>query len=439
MSAQGSTLDSLVSPYGLVSRLSRLPVADGEPRFAIYSGSLGNPGRVLDEHPHWSHDPTMGNVDGAGGDLDPARASFLAVAESLERYSSCAWRSERMIWASAAELGDEALPPHAWPHCSPAELADPKCVLVAPDSHAPMRWVQGWSLTRRRPVYVPAVLVWLKNPPQARAERFTHTVSTGCSVHTDPVAAVVGGLQEIVERDALTLMWLHRMRLPRLVFAEDSLAEPHREAVRRGRVPHLETRIFDATTDLGIPVLYGLQLADHDRPLSQLVAATCEADPGRAIAKLYREMASVRVALRTMASGERAFAEETISVVAGALAMGGREKRHRFGFLLDGPRPQRRLEDLPRPPGTEPPVVLKWLLEKLHPAGCEVIVVDITTDEALQAGATAVRVLVPQLMPLSFDRHGRYLAHPRLWQAPAAMGHPCLPEAELNPDPQPFA
>jgi ribosomal protein S12 methylthiotransferase accessory factor len=344
-----------------------------------------------------------------------------------------------MIWATAEELGDEAIPADQWPHCSAAELADPRCSLVAPDKHAPMRWVQGWSLTRRRLVYVPSVLVWLKNPPQSRAERFTHSVSTGCSVHTDPVAAVVGGLMEIVERDALTLMWLHRMRLPRLVFDNESIGQQHREAVRRGQVPHLETQIFDATTDLGIPVLYGIQLAEHDRHLSQLVAATCDADAGRAIAKLYREMASVRVALRTMASGERAFADEAISVVAGALAMGGKEKRQRFDFLLDGPRPQRRIEDLPAPPGTQPPVVLNWLLDRLHPAGCEVIVVDITTDEAIQVGATAVRVLVPQLMPLSFDRHGRYLAHPRLWRAPAAMGHPCLAEDALNPDPQPFA
>jgi ribosomal protein S12 methylthiotransferase accessory factor len=131
MPANGSTLDSLVSPYGLVSRLSRLPVADGEPRFSIYSGSQGNPGRVLDAHPHWSHDPTMGNVDGAGGDIDPAQASFLAVAESLERYSSCAWRPERMIWATAEELGDEAIPADQWPHCSAAELADPRLLVAA--------------------------------------------------------------------------------------------------------------------------------------------------------------------------------------------------------------------------------------------------------------------------------------------------------------------
>ena len=53
--------------------------------------------------------------------------------------------------------------------------------------------------------------------------------------------------------------------------------------------------------------------------------------------------------------------------------------------------------------------------------------------------AVVVKVLVPGLMPVSFDQHARYLAHPRLYEAPARMGHPVTPEADLNPLPQPFA
>jgi ribosomal protein S12 methylthiotransferase accessory factor len=379
----------------------------------------------------------MGNIDGAGGDLDPERAAFLAVAESLERYSSCAWRPERMIWASATELGADLA---CWPSCSAAELEDPACTLVAQDPDGPMRWVEGWSLTHGRPVYVPAMLVWLKNAPQSRAERFTHMVSTGCATHTDPVAAVVSGLLEVVERDAITLAWLHRLRLPRLEPAPGELTPAELSAIERGTVAHIRTELFDATTDLGVPVVYGVQLADHDPVLSQLVSATCDPDPGRAVAKLYREAASVRIALRSMiATGDRDYAEDAISVVSGALKMGRRERRPRFDFLLAGDRPTRTLADLPRPRSTEPTVVLRWLLERLTAKGCEVIVVDVSTDEAAQAGSTVVHVLVPQLMPLSFDPHARYLAHPRLYQGPALMGHPVCAEAQLNPDPQPFA
>ncbi|MFC7479479.1 hypothetical protein ACFQX7_04670 [Luedemannella flava] len=66
-------------------------------------------------------------------------------------------------------------------------------------------------------------------------------------------------------------------------------------------------------------------------------------------------------------------------------------------------------------------------------------VVDLTSDEALRAGMTVVRTVIPRLQPLSFSYRARYLGHPRLYRAPARMGHPTRSEAELNPWPQPFA
>lgn len=439
----------LASPYGLVNRVTRLPVAEGEPDFPIFTASLGNPGEVLREQTGWEHNPSSGNFDGAGGDLDPERAAHLAVAESLERYSSCARDPEQIIWATAAELGEDAVTSDRWPRCSPAELADPRSGLVATDPGGPMRWVRGWSFTRNRPVYVPAVQVWLKNPVESMAERFVHPVSTGCAAHSDPAAAVVNGILEIVERDAIALTWLQRLRLPRLEFDPAELAPEFRAFVERGSSPHLRTQLYDATTDLGIPVIYGVQLADDDRVIAQLVAATAELDPGKGIAKLYREASSLRIALRHMAkaaekdaataSGTPMAEEDIVSVVDGALLSGPLSQRHRFDFLLEGDRPVHGLRDLPRAPSEEPLPALAWLLSRLHARGCEVIGVDLTTDEAAQVGATVVRMLIPELMPLSFVHRARYLAHPRLYAAPAAMGHPVRGEADINPHPQPFA
>ncbi|MFE9367949.1 YcaO-like family protein [Streptomyces sp. NPDC006978] len=432
-------MGKLVSPYGLVSRLTWLPVTEGEPDFQVYSGSLGNPGAVLASQSAWSHDPTSGNFDGAGGALDRETAAHLAAAESLERYSSIAWDPRGMIWATAAELGKDAIPPWDWPTCSPAELADPRCGLIPADPAVPLRWVEGWSFTRGRKVYVPAVQVYLKCSPESAAERHVHPASTGCATHADPLAAVANGLLEVVERDSIALTWLQRLRLPRLEVDLDELSAEQRAFVKRGTSENVRTLLFDATTDLGIPVVYGVQLADHDRDLAQLVVATCDSDPGKAVAKLYREAASLRIALRSMAgrSNRPERPEDTVSVIDGALLAGPRDQRHKFDFLLEGERPVHRFSELPRPSvGADP---LPWLLERMAAAGYEVVVVDLTTDEARQVGATVVRVMVPQLMPLSFAHRARYLAHPRLYDAPRAMGHPVHDEAGINPHPQPFA
>ncbi|MGY1435823.1 YcaO-like family protein [Streptomyces reniochalinae] len=439
-------MGDLVSPYGLVSGAIRLPGSPGDPDFPIFTASLGDPGHVLTGHEDWDLGAEHGNFDGAGGDLSPERAALLAVAESLERYSSCARDADRYRWATAEELGDEAVPLDAWPRLSAAELAAGGHGLVGPDPTAPMRWVRGWSFTRRRPVWVPAVHVWLKNPPEALGERVSHPVSTGCAVHTDVTSAVVNGLLEVVERDSIALTWLQRLRLPRLTLDVERLTPKQRQFVERADNPHVRTQLFDATTDLGIPVIYGVQLADSDPALAQVVAATCDPDPGEAVAKLYREAASLRIALRhhittsaTTETGADGGAEQLVNVVGGAAEAGPVAARDRFSFLLEGERGERPLSALPRPAATDPHTVLSWLLRRLHARGCEVVAVDLTTDEARQVGATAVRVAVPQLMPLSFVHRARYLGHPRLYEAPRAMGHPVLSEDEITPLPQPFA
>ncbi|MFE4368023.1 YcaO-like family protein [Streptomyces sp. NPDC056835] len=432
-------MGKLVSPYGLVSRLTWLPVTEGEPDFPVYTGSLGNPGAVLATQSEWTHDASSGNFDGAGGALDRETAAHLAAAESLERYSSCAWSPQDMIWATAAELGADAIPPWEWPNLSEAELSDPRCGLVPTDPRMPLRWVEGWSFARGRKVYVPAVQVYLKCSPESAAERHVHPVSTGCATHSDPLAAIANGLLEVVERDSIALTWLQRLRLPRLEFTLDELPAEYRAYVERASCESIRTLLFDATTDLGIPVVYGVQLADHDRDLAQLVVATCDTDPAKAIAKLHREAASLRIALRSHAgrhSGPED-PEDTVSVIGGALLAGKRGQRDRFDFLLEGDRPVRSLSGLARPPADA--AELPWLLERLSKAGCEVVVVDLTTDEARQVGATVVRVMVPQLMPLSFAHRARYLGHRRLYDAPRAMGHPVSDEAGVNPNPQPFA
>jgi ribosomal protein S12 methylthiotransferase accessory factor len=442
-------MSRLVSPFGLVSRVTELPVTEGEPEFAIFSASLGNPGEALDVQQGWTHDAVSGNFDGAGGALDRGLAAHLSVAESLERYSSTSWDPAELVWATAEEMGEDGIAPARFPRCSDTELADPRSGLVASDPRVPLRWVRGWSLTAHRPVHVPAAAVYLRFPPESPSERFLHPVSTGCAVHTDAVAAVENGILEVVERDAIALTWLQRLRLPELVVDPDDLAPEHRAFWERGQTAHVRTRLFDATTDLGIPVVYGVQLSDHDPVLAQVVAATCDPDPGRAVAKLAREAASLRIALRSLSEPGRrpepATPEDTLSVVGGALLAGTPDRRALFDFLLEGDRPRHRLADLPSPPGAARSSVgatasaLPWLLERLSARGCDVVVVDLTTDEAREVGATVVRVLVPQLMPLSFAHRARYLAHPRLYEAPAAMGHPVHPEAGINPHPQPFA
>ena len=50
-----------------------------------------------------------------------------------------------------------------------------------------------------------------------------------------------------------------------------------------------------------------------------------------------------------------------------------------------------------------------------------------------------IKALIPEAMPLSFSHRARYLATPRLYEAPRAMGLTVHDEAGINPVRQPFA
>ncbi|MGW1889357.1 YcaO-like family protein [Streptomyces sp. NPDC002004] len=429
----------MVSPYGLVSRTAPLPTGDGDPDFAVHVSSLGNPAKVLDNLRGWNHDADMGNVDGVGSALTGQRARLISIAEALERYSTCSWNDDDIVTAAESSLTDEFVSPTRWPQCSARELSRGDCGLEPYDPDVPIRWVRAWSLTRRRTVLVPAIAVYLHMRAESRSELFTRGVTTGAAVHSDIRSAVLGGLLEVVERDALSMAWLQRLRLPQLQVDPDLLEPLARACLETGTSRHLEVRLFDATTDFGIPVVYAVQLAGHGDPLAQIVCATCDLDPHRAVGKIYRELASLRIALRDHVTRHpvRRPDDGAVSVVGGAAWNASIERRGAFGHLLEGERETRRLEELPRlPAGADP---LEHAVSGLAARGAEVLAVDVTTDEARQVGMHAVKVLVPEAVPLSFIHSERYLATARLYAAPQAMGFESHDEESVNPDPQPFA
>ena len=444
----------LESPFGLVSRSTELPQAAGEPVFAIWTGFLGDPSEALRSQRTWNHRAEAGNFDGAGGAIDADRARHIAIVETMERYSSCSWTEEELVWDTPAGLGEAAIGPERWPACSATELADPDCGLIASDPRVPLRWVRGWSLTRGREVFVPAVLTYLNFPVRTPSEQFVNPISTGTAAHSDLREAVLGGLLEVIERDSIALTWLQRLRLPAVAVDPSILGEEVAEYHRVGTSTELETHLFDATTDYGVPTLYAVQTSQVDPELAQVVAATCDIDPQRALAKIYRELASLRIALRSHARGPRAqeIKGQDLTVVGGALADADLSMRHVFDFLLEGERPVHALDEIGTLPasrsradgvggsaGSAGPDPLEQVVTNLERAGAEAIVVDITTDEARQVGMHVIKALIPEAMPLSFSHHARYLATPRLYEAPRAMGLTVHDEVGINPVRQPFA
>jgi ribosomal protein S12 methylthiotransferase accessory factor len=376
-------------------------------------------------------------ITGAGSGLRAEDAELAALAEALERYSSSAWTDDQIRLATAAELGEEALDLATLPRCSATELADGRCPVRDPRADVPIRWVRGLSLMRGAPRWIPLALTHLYVDPH-EGEDFTIQISTGCAAHTDPHLAVVNGLCEAIERDAISIVW--QQRLPLTPLALDGEDDDLREVLARTAGRHHRIDLFDATGDIGVPTVYAVERAAHHPRVATVVMCATDPDPARAAVKVIKEAVACRTAIEAAAEATHPLVDpaDCTSVLDGALYMAVPERAHAFRFLdpTRRPRPLTSLADCTR---DTPAATLAGIVERLDKLGFEAFVVDLTSDEAREAGFWVVKAIVPALQPLSFVARAQYRGHPRLYRAPVAMGFRSLPESHLNPFPQPIA
>ncbi len=432
-------LERLAQPIGgLFSHIIQLPSAPGEPQFSTFNSSLGDVNQILTAFsPARESRLVAGSLNGSGGGLQEEEGRLKALAEGLERYSSCVYDDRQLIWATADELGDEALDLDTLPRCSEAELAHPRCPLLAPDKGAPMRWVRGVSLIDRRLVWIPAILAYLNISPLSPGERIAMPISTGCAAHISLEKALLSAMCEVIERDAISLTWLQKLPLPRIEFdVIPPRLQNYLARYERGQ-DQIERFFFDATTDLGVPTVYSLHLSPNNESVAALVMCSTELDPAIAVTKVMHESASSRIALQLSRTIPESW-DDFIDVFHGAVYMGRRERLSAYEFLLSSPH-RRRLSEMPAIGAGAARQDLAGLIQRFRERKMEALAVDLTTDEAMRAGMRVVKVIIPALQPLSFSYRARYLAHPRLYEAPRRMGYQAHTEPRLNPWPQPFA
>jgi ribosomal protein S12 methylthiotransferase accessory factor len=360
-----------------------------------------------------------------------------ALGEAFERYSTAVYNSDQFLFASAEDLGGDALDLDKIPRLSKTELLHPRCPLLEPTKKLPIRWVRGISLLDGRLIYLPASMVYLYAGIAAPAERINIPITTGCAAHTSLKQALLGAICEVVERDAISLTWLQKLPLPRI----DVDCIPPQLASAWGRYEQsckdLEYLFFDATLDVGIPTIYALSIARANRQATTVVACATALNAPEALAKVIRDLFQIRVAFRKPRSVPASWDEFT-DFFHGAAYMSRAEHSGAFDFLLR--QNQRRPLSEITPIGNENVTQsLPAVLSLFRRRGMDVYAVDLSTDEAIRAGIWAVRVIIPALQPLGFYYRARYLGHSRLYEAPERMGFPVHSEEHLNHWPQPFA
>jgi len=434
MSCTGSLdrIESLVSAYGVVSHVWRRRAPRGLDRIGSWGAQAGS---GSSEYRGLSANSLPRRTTGAGVDTgDPDRGRIIAIAEAAERYAAGDFVGEPARWARSCELDGTVIDLASVPRCSDRELAVDGCPLSRVDPDAVIRWVRGTDLVTSEPTWVPAVMACYRLRKPRTEELFWYRISTGYAVHTDPVEALVRGLCEVIERDAIAVTWLQRLALP--VVPAQSRSELVDDLLSWYERHFIETYLFDATSDMAVPTVYCLQVAEFDTRLRQVVSCATGRTIAMASEKALLDLTRYRLPGFGPAKAPEEFRDFS-DIADGAAFMGRPEMAAAFGFLITGAG-LRVAPPRPRLPA-DPVGALAAITRTLAGRGMQAVAVDRTSRELADAGLTAVCVVIPGLQPMSLSPFAQYRAHPRLYEAPLLMGFRSAAEEDLNPWPQPFA
>ena len=166
-----------------------------------------------------------------GYGLKPEEALIRVLGETTERYAHMVCLASGALprrFATAEEMraaGLEIMDFEGWNFFLDEHYARPRALYQPYRPDAPMLWMETWSLTDRKPFWVPAQLLVLGYLTRRdRGEpRLAAAMTTGTAAHTVPEKALNSSILELLQMDAAMGFWYSGGTSPEIEF-DDRLA-----------------------------------------------------------------------------------------------------------------------------------------------------------------------------------------------------------------------
>ncbi|MEL6342362.1 MAG: TOMM precursor leader peptide-binding protein [Myxococcota bacterium] len=382
------TLRRLVDPLTGVVQSVRPMARDAPPMRRVFGAAFAPPWPI-----HDVSEIVWLQMSGGKGRTE-AQARLSALGEAIERHSGGAHGDEPRTRALLKDLGEDAISPAALVFFSDAQRQAPP-----PDPNRPIPplfdpdvaidWTPVWSMTHQRRRYLPTEHLYLRAPDR----RFCPASSNGHAAGTGIEEAILQGLLELVERDAVAIWWYNRLRRPALPI--NDLGDGWAIAlVDHYRAEGWALSLLDLTHDLGIPVVAAVAQPLSGTGLSVGFGAHLRRDLAaqRALTECNQMFDPSRPAPWDAAAGDAFLSPSADAPLAEDLAAG--DLREAVNVTVD----------------------------RLAAAGIEVLVCDQTRPDV---GVSVAKVVAPGL------RHVWPQFGPgRLYDVPVTMGWRAAPLAE---------
>ncbi|RRD50703.1 TOMM precursor leader peptide-binding protein [Arachnia propionica] len=421
-------LSKHVSPItGAVSKIESLGVdTDG----VTYSFAAGHNYATINDSMRLLAQNLRGQSGGKGRTRQQARAS--AVCEAIERFSGVWEPRVPAVRSTWRDLSQRAIHPRDVLLFSEAQYDSRSSMTrfenkfhripLRFDEARPFDFTPGRSLTTGEEVLVPAGLAWYGTPDLSEYP-YVYTDSNGEAAGNTLEEAILQGLCEVCERDAVGIWWFNRVQRPGVDL--DSFNDPYIDILREFYAKKQRNLwVVSLQNDLEMPVFAAMSRRDHDVQ-DIMIGFGAHPDPALALFRALTELNQFLpfVVLRDKDDNTiyRTDDEATLEWCKNVTTES--EK----WLLPHEELPPVRLSDLPVVGTRQIDELVQRQVDTLERVGVETIVVNQTRPEI---ELSVAKVFTPGL------RHfWRRSAPGRLYDVPVKLGwlDRALREDELNP------
>lgn len=379
----------------------------------------------------------------AGKGRTENEAKLSALGEAVERYSAFQWDSQRTYVATQSALKLRCISPDDCVLYSESQYAQPTWHYRRYDPTQETTWIEGHELPSGDRVALPASLVYLVHPLPRFEDYFTAITSNGLAAGPSLEAAILGGLYELIERDALMITWMNR--LPAIELELPDLGFCGASVVRHYQKFGMQLRAFLIRTDQLPTVVMAVAFeTDPARP-ARVIGMGCDLQPSVAVDKAIFELCQARPseAMRFRdkpPAGRLKNYQDVVKLEDHPAFFGLPENSYEFDFL-SSTQEKVSLGSVPDYSTDQASSNLDLCVDRLISTGHRVAYAELTTPDVASVGFRVVRAIASGLQPIHFGWGEARLGGRRLFEAPMLWGFRDKPTRveDLNLCPHPLA
>ena len=442
-------------------------------RSTIYNGGAGISQTVVANNDYWDIDQVIrqmvslpslnlalnSSVLAGGKGFDPSSSFLSSLGESIERMSGVfAFFKEDLdictgSYNSLQQAGRNAIAPEVLPLFADEQYASPNFFFQPFTDDTEFSWIKGRRLISQEEIWIPMQLVLFFYIPSIEEARIGYSSSSGMASHIDEALAIMAGIIEIVERDALMLSWYANIPLRRVEVDRPLSAKKANRVLK-----HIKTLSGDVNFwlhDVGFPELPAISatcLVPYYRKFAYQTGSAAGVDGEEAFFQALLEYGQAELQLKSAMLVHQRQSMKVVEAVFGSPPDKPLTEMRTFlepigyyghvehaGRLKDffASDDTVFLSELPNIKFKHSEERLEYLKEILRRYDIDPIVIDCSHSQMSQM--KVVKVFIPELVQHHISAYP-YLGHPRIYELPMKMGLQDKPLAfkDLRPGPVPF-